>query len=132
MQLHFYSPLYAFRHFLSDSICWLNREKPYGNSVTTNKHSPNLQWNDPCFLMSYDSNATTAHSKRKLPVFHGNVLDTVIFFRSSCNKQVTVQHHNTAAAATMVLCSSTNESKLPFLPLLAINQETDSDLHSTP
>jgi hypothetical protein len=28
---------------------------------------------------------------------------------------------------TMVMCSSINESKLLFYPLLAINQETDFD-----
>lgn len=118
--------------FFSDSICWLKRVKPYGNSVTTNIHNPNLQWNDPCFFMSYDSSATTANSKRKLPVFHGNVLDTVIFFSSSCNKHlnfqnnVTVQHHN-AASVTMVMCSSIKASKLLFFPPLAINQETDFD-----
>jgi hypothetical protein len=113
-------------HFLSDSICWLKRVKPYDNSVTTNIHNPNLQWNDPFFFISYDSSATTANSKRKLPVFHGNVLDTVIFFSRSCNKHlnfqnnVTVQHHN-AAAVTTIMCSSINESKLLFFPLLAIN-----------
>jgi hypothetical protein len=72
--------------------------------------------------MSYDSSATTANSKRKLPVFHGNVLDTVIFFSSCCNKHinfqnnVTVQHHN-AASATMVMCSSINEEKVTNLSI---------------
>jgi hypothetical protein len=38
------------------------------------------------------------------------------------------QHHN-AAAVTMVMCSAITERKLLFFPILAINQETDFDLH---